>query len=186
MPWITPHTLTPSAHSQSRSSCCHIGPSAPAPIPALLHSTCTAPYAASAASRSAATESHVVTSVGTPVTSSPSLCSSATVFSSGSGWMSASTTFMPARPNASPIARPMPPAPPVTIATLPFRSFMSVRADRRQVVVTLMHERRDPVGRDGRDDLAGLDAGPLGQLDLADRAHRQVHDRVEPRLTQDD
>ena len=69
MPWITPQTLTPIAHSQSRSSCSQIGPSAPAPMPALLHSTCTAPYLSIAASRSAHTESKIDTSVGTPITS---------------------------------------------------------------------------------------------------------------------
>src|SRR5213078_5147765 len=72
MPWMTPQTLTASAHSQSRASCSHIGPSAEGPMPALLQTTCTAPNAANVASRSAATDSQVETSVGTPMTSSPS------------------------------------------------------------------------------------------------------------------
>src|SRR3954447_23373676 len=43
IPWITPHTFTANAHDQSLSSCSHRRPSAPAPMPALLHTTWTAP-----------------------------------------------------------------------------------------------------------------------------------------------
>src|ERR1035437_4277787 len=56
MPWITPQTFTASAHAQSLRSCSHMGPSAPAPMPALLHTTCTAPNASRVASRNASTE----------------------------------------------------------------------------------------------------------------------------------
>lgn len=42
-PWIMPHRLTLRPQPQSFSVCSHIFPSAPAPTPALLHSTCTAP-----------------------------------------------------------------------------------------------------------------------------------------------
>ena len=41
MPWMTPHRLTSSAQRQSFSSCSQRRPSAPAPIPALLHRRCT-------------------------------------------------------------------------------------------------------------------------------------------------
>src|SRR5437588_10462632 len=43
MPLMIPHRLTSSAQRQSFSSCSHSLPSAPAPMPALLHTRCTAP-----------------------------------------------------------------------------------------------------------------------------------------------
>ena len=46
MPWMTPHRLTARPHPQSFRVWSQIRPSAPAPTPALLQSTCTAPYAA--------------------------------------------------------------------------------------------------------------------------------------------
>src|SRR3954454_20128546 len=137
------------------------------------------------ASRRATTDSYVETSVGTPTTSSPSARSSSTVFASGSGWTSARTTFMPMAPNASPSARPIPPAPPVTTATLPASCCTSVGPDRGEVVVALMHVGRDPVGGQRRDDLAGLDAGAFRELDAAQLPHRQISDGVEPGLAQD-
>src|SRR5262245_44080478 len=80
----------------------------------------------------------------------------------------------------------MPLPPPVTTATRPSRRSTSVLADGGQVVVALVDVRRQPVGGHGRHDLAGLDAAALGDLDRADGADRQVGDRVEARLAQDD
>ena len=57
MPWITPKRLTPMAQRQSLSSCSHMAPSAPAPMPALLHTRWTAPWVSSTRSRRATTES---------------------------------------------------------------------------------------------------------------------------------
>ena len=67
MPLTTPITLTSSDHRQSLTWCSQIWPSEPDPMPALLHTTCTAPNASSVASRSASTDSSDVTSVTTPI-----------------------------------------------------------------------------------------------------------------------
>src|SRR4051794_19522964 len=45
MPFTTPITLTSSDHRQSLTWCSQMGPSEPDPMPALLHTTWTAPYA---------------------------------------------------------------------------------------------------------------------------------------------
>ena len=71
IPLTTPMTLTSSDQRQSFTWCSQKWPSEPEPMPALLHTTCTAPYASRVASRSASTDSRDVTSVTTPVTSRP-------------------------------------------------------------------------------------------------------------------
>src|SRR5918997_6576775 len=196
MPWITPQTFTSSAQRQSLSVWSHIRPSAPAPTPALLHRTWTAPWASSVASRSASTEAKSATSVTTPATSNPSSRRAATVASRTGASTSASITFMPSRAKRSPMARPMPLAPPVTTATLPARSAITVRSspvrsslvvvrsDRRQVVVALVGVRSDPLAGHAGDDLAPLDAAPLGKGQAHQPPHRQVGDGVEARLAQ--
>ena len=94
----------PIVHSQSAIEVWEIG--AEVPTPALLHSTCTAPNASSAASASASTCSSRETSVRTPTASVPRPCSSATASSRGSDSMSARTSFMPAPAKAPGHAQP--------------------------------------------------------------------------------
>ena len=67
MPLTTPITFTSSDQRQSLTWCSQIWPSDPDPMPALLHTTCTAPNASSVASRNASTDSSDVTSVTTPI-----------------------------------------------------------------------------------------------------------------------
>ena len=130
IPWITPQRLTPSTHCQSSSVCSHTGP--PAETPALLQITWAVPKRSTARSRSASTWAASATSHTTASTSEPS-GRSATAAASTSASMSATTTFMPSARNARVMASPMPEAPPVTTATLPFSSSMpaplSVRPD---------------------------------------------------------
>src|SRR5829696_751695 len=133
IPFTTPMTLTSSDHRQSLTWCSQIWPSDPEPMPALLHTRCTAPNASSVASRNASTDSSDVTSVTTPTTSRPSPRSSAVVWSTSAGTTSASTTFMPSSVNFSTNARPMPWPAPVTTATFPSNSFIGsphVRSER--------------------------------------------------------
>ena len=70
-PLITPITFTSSDQRQSFTWWSQNWPSEAEPIPALLHTTCTAPNASSVASRNASTEARSVTSVTTPITSRP-------------------------------------------------------------------------------------------------------------------
>ena len=70
------------------------------PMPALLHSTCTAPKLSRAVPASASTSSSFETSQVAPTASVPAAVSSATVSSSASWSMSASTSFIPAPANA--------------------------------------------------------------------------------------
>src|SRR6185436_4442161 len=60
MPWITPHRLTPSTHSQVDNGASHDSP--PPPTPALLHATWIAPNRSTAAAASAATDASSLTS----------------------------------------------------------------------------------------------------------------------------
>src|SRR5437764_2457488 len=69
MPLMTPQTLTPMHHAQSFISCSQIQPSPPEPTPALLHSTCTVPYASTAFAANSSTDDGSETSVRTPMTS---------------------------------------------------------------------------------------------------------------------
>ena len=82
----------------------------PPPVPALFISTCTLPWVSNATSARCLTASKSATSVGTPMTSWPLACRSATVASSTSAFMSARTTFMPSlgeqRAHAPPDATP--------------------------------------------------------------------------------
>src|ERR1700751_4707246 len=75
-PLMTPMTLTSNDQRQSLTWCSQNCPSDPEPMPALLHNTCTAPYASSVRSRSASTDARSVTSVTTPSTSCPAACNS--------------------------------------------------------------------------------------------------------------
>src|SRR6478736_4219967 len=125
MPLTTPITLTSSDHRQSLTWCSQICPSEPDPIPALLHTRCTAPNASSVASRKASTDSSDVTSVTTPTTSRPWSRSSPVVCSTNAGTTSASATFMPSSVNRSTRARPMPWPAPVTTATFSLNSFIA-------------------------------------------------------------
>ncbi len=112
--------FTSITQSQSLGETAPNGP--PAPTPALLQTTCTLPNAAIAASAAAFTEARLATSATTP---SARICRSrspSSARSSASGSMSASITAMPSAPNACAIDSPMPLAPPVMKATLPFRS----------------------------------------------------------------
>ena len=62
-PCTTPMRFTPIVHSQTASGASTMPPP---PTPALLHTTWTAPNAASARSRTASTSAATATSVGTP------------------------------------------------------------------------------------------------------------------------
>ena len=87
-------------------------------MPALFISTCTAPNASYAASRSRSTSSMRLTSVRTAITSDDSAATSARAASSRS-LTSARHTFMPSPAKRFAAASPMPLAPPVMTATLP-------------------------------------------------------------------
>ena len=69
-PFMTPSRFTPSTQSHSPGGHSHSGPCGP-PTPALLHTTCTAPNADRAASRSAPTAARSATSVTTDRTARP-------------------------------------------------------------------------------------------------------------------
>ena len=71
-PFMTPSRFTPSTQSHSPGGHSHSGPCDP-PTPALLQTTCTAPNADSAASRSASTAARSDTSVTTGSTDAPAL-----------------------------------------------------------------------------------------------------------------
>ena len=81
-PWIGPHRSTSSVQRQSSMvvSAMRANP----PTPALLHSTCTAPNSATAASANASTSSSRVTSVRTAIACPPRSRSSVAACSSGS------------------------------------------------------------------------------------------------------
>ena len=91
--------------------------------PALLHTMCTRPKRASAASRRRSTASASETSVGTAMVSTPCAATAAAASSSRGTSTSASTTFIPAAANRSANARPIPLAAPVITAVFPARSF---------------------------------------------------------------
>ena len=124
IPLITPMTFTSSDQRQSLTWCSQKWPSEPDPIPALLQTTWTAPKASRVASRKASTDSSEVTSVTTPMTSRPAPTNSEATLTA-SGTISAMTTFIPSAAKRPTMALPMPPAPPVTTATLPLKSFNS-------------------------------------------------------------
>ncbi len=131
-PWMTPHRLTPSVHSQSAALSVHIGP-APPPTPALLHTTCTAPKRSTARAASASTEAPSATSVRTASTPAraPSMASIApAVSASAASSTSASTTLIPSAANLVARLLPMPLPAPVTTATLPTRSFTAPSSSR--------------------------------------------------------
>src|SRR5262245_10541252 len=88
-------------------------------MPALLNITWRPPNCATAKSTSACTSSAFETSVSRNATASPS--SLATSFPR-SAFTSAMTTRAPSAANSSTVARPIPLAPPVTMATFPARS----------------------------------------------------------------
>src|SRR2546423_5131059 len=192
-PWKTPQTLTAKAHCQSLRSCCHIGPSAPEPTPALLQSTSTLGKVAKARSASAWTDSGRETSVTWPIASaSPARCrmTASTAFASAGSSTSARTTFMPSAANSFAIASPMPPAAPVTTAVLPGRS-VSIRylhgvVDLRGVVVALVDVGQDRPRIEPGHHLTALIGGLLAEGDLDQAADRQVGDRVEVRVAEHD
>ena len=121
MPLATPKTLTEKHQAQSLGSCSQGRPPPPDVTPALLKSRWQAPSRAKTSAASFSTESAEETSVTTPRTApaSPSSCTAAR--STGSS-TSAMTTRAPSSSSDSVMPRPMPAAPPVTTATLPFRS----------------------------------------------------------------
>ena len=117
-PFMTPSRFTPSTQSHSPGGHSHSGPCGP-PTPALLQTTCTAPNAESAASRSASTAARSDTSVTTGSTDAPAPASSAAAFASAGSSTSAMTTCMPSAANRSASPSPIPLAAPVTTATRP-------------------------------------------------------------------
>src|ERR1051326_2257128 len=121
-PWITPHRLTPIAHSQSFHVASHGAPSAV--TPALLNSKCTWPNVSSVWRASSSTSLRFETSVLTASTVPPASFSSVSALVRSASWMSARTTFMPAPTHRSAIARPMPLAAPVITATLSLNSLI--------------------------------------------------------------
>ncbi len=122
MPWITPHTLTPSTHCQSRMLFSQISP--PEPTPALLNTRCAAPNAASVSAASASTASPSDTSTLRATTFAPFASSSAATRSSASCCTSAMTTFMPSVAATCANSRPKPLPPPVMTAVRPVKSFI--------------------------------------------------------------
>ena len=87
--------------------------------PALDTRMSTPPKRSTAAAKAAATASSLVTS---PLTARPASPYGATASSAPAWSRSNATTHAPAAASESPIARPMPPAPPVTSATWPWSS----------------------------------------------------------------
>src|SRR4051812_27319477 len=135
IPWTTPIMFTPIVHSHPASGTSHVSPPAP-PTPALLHAMCAVPKRSNVEFAKACTWSSSLTSHTQPAASMPSAANSATAASSGPASMSASATCIPAWPNASASARPMPLAPPVMATTLPLSSCIvsSVRSGGRPPV----------------------------------------------------
>ena len=124
IPWMTPHRLTPSTHFHAESGPNH--GSARLATPALLQTTCTDPKRSIAAAARALTAASSLTSVGTAsvLPPRPAICSAA-ARSAGCS-TSASTTSSPARANRSASAKPIPLAAPVTTATFPAVSSMTL------------------------------------------------------------
>ena len=104
MPCTTPITFTPIAQIQSLRSCSHIQPCEPEPTPALLQTTCTLPKRSKAASRKAATSSHLRTSQSTPSTSDATSSSATRASFKAASSTSASITDMPSAKNRSAMA----------------------------------------------------------------------------------
>src|SRR3984957_17943194 len=121
MPFATPKTLTEKHQAQSLGSCSQGLPPPPEVTPALLKSRWHAPSLANTSAANASTEAADETSVSTPRTLPASSSSFTAAWSTGSS-TSAMTTRAPSSNSASVMPRPMPAAPPVTTATLPFRS----------------------------------------------------------------
>src|SRR5580704_14382839 len=120
-PLATPKTLTEKHQAQSLGSCSQGLPPPPDVTPALLKRRWQAPSCAKTSSASASTEAAEETSVTTPLTL-PASANSFTATSSTGSSTSAMTTRAPSSSSDSVMPRPMPAAPPVTTATLPFRS----------------------------------------------------------------
>src|SRR6056297_1347990 len=115
-PYTTPQKLTPITHSHDSSGPTH---GSPAPTtPALLHTTWTPPNRSIVAAARASTCSGLLTSVSTPIASTPCVPTSATAASSASCCTSASTTEQPPAAKALASANPIPLPAPVTTATL--------------------------------------------------------------------
>src|SRR5262249_9346855 len=111
----TPQKFTRMVYSQSAGVASTRWPKTA--MPALLHTRCTAPKRATAASASARTWAASPTSVRTVSTSAPAPRTVAAERSRASGSMSASTSRAPRAAKAAAIAAPMPLPPPVTTAT---------------------------------------------------------------------
>src|SRR5271156_6203421 len=84
------------------------------------------PSSRSTRSAAAIASSSLVTSSATAIADAPDLRISAAVRSAESIWISASATFAPSSASRDAIARPIPWAAPVTIATLPVRRAMAI------------------------------------------------------------
>ena len=121
IPLATPNTFTEKHQTQSLASCSQGRPPPPDVTPALLKSRWHAPSVENTSSARASTDAGDETSVTTPRTS-PSSASSFTAVSRTGSSTSAMTTRAFSSSRASTMPRPMPPAPPVTTATWPFRS----------------------------------------------------------------
>src|SRR5437762_9946926 len=126
MPCTTPNTLTPNTHFQSLGVDSHTRADG-APTPALLIRTLQTPNWRNTWSASESTDPKSETSAWMPV-SAPAVDaeSSSTVLSRAPFSTSESTTLAPALASASPNARPMPEAPPVTTATMSLKSVMGL------------------------------------------------------------
>src|SRR6185437_1560309 len=121
IPLATPNTLTEKHQAQSLASCSQGRPPPPEVTPALLKRRWHAPSLAKTSAASASTDAAEDTSVRTPRTE-PDSPSSFTATSRTGSSTSATTTRALSSRSASTMPRPMPAAPPVTTATLPFRS----------------------------------------------------------------
>jgi len=119
-------TFTSCARSQwSRVMVSTVPPTTMVPTPALLSSTSRRPKARTAASTAVAPASGRARSTAVDATSPPVARTSATVRSSSGPRTSTSATRAPARTKSNALARPMPVAAPVMMATFPARAGLS-------------------------------------------------------------
>ena len=120
----TPLRLIPRTRSQVSSEHSCKGARGREPIPALLWAQSKRPYVSTVVLIMAATAVALDTSVLTKVASPPFSVIIWTVCCPPSSFISAMTSFAPSRANVRAVARPIPEAPPVTKATLPFDAML--------------------------------------------------------------
>src|SRR5690606_35855013 len=108
-----------------------------------------------------------------PARASPSLSSFAAV-------RPVATTLTPFAPSARTMPSPMPPAPPVTIATLPFIRISPLPGPAARSSPLIARSLGDVVGRDIAEGHGRSDRRAGARIDVAERRARLVPRRVEP------